>query len=998
MPGNVLRSVRRLQDLPVLAASLGYAPLWRELPAGCFRTVSAAAIVGRQGEFEWYGVAGPEGSAARVARRLASRGLPAAVFGLEPAGRLVVAAGEAPPLAISLDRPDPLDLARLTRCAARPGEQPLAALFRITEALAGQGVDERFFSAFRRTLTALMAALPARMPTTDRHAFALLQLTRILFLYFLEGKGWLGGPRFLREAVDRCLSERRSLQRDLLHPLFFGTLNRPFASRSRLARRFGNLPFLNGGLFEPHPLERRWRVSLPTPVLRDAFDTLFERFHFTLAPSGSAPGDLVAPDMLGRVFEGVMEPEERHASGSYYTPAALVEEIVGEALAAWLEHRAGIGEAEARRRLADPDLLTRKLLREARILDPAVGSGAFLLGALQLLAGPDRSPGIRRSARLRIILRDCLFGVDLNAAAVRLAELRLWLELIAADPGERPAQVSPLPNLDALVRQGDSLIDPSHGLPLPPPSRLRAAGLAGLRAQVVRASGEAKRGAVAALARAERELWEAALAGGLTVMEAELAELLLAGRSATLFGERRGLGRSERARLAELRRQRRRARQGLRVLARTGQVPWFHYPVHCADVLARGGFDLVLGNPPWVRAEALEPAVRAYLRERYRWFRPAGSHAGYRHLPDLAVAFLERALELTTPGGVVAFLIPAKLATTGYAAPARAEVTRTTTLLIAADLRTQPAAFAATVYPMVLMVRRTKPPEGHQVRLGLSADAARLSQSELGESPWVLADTPARAVLVRLARAWPTLGERFSCRLGVKTGRNEVFLDPPASVEPELVRWAVRGRDVAPFRVQRVRRLLWPCDDSGRPLTRLPSGAARYLAAHLGTLQQRADRTSGCPWALFRTRPAAARHRVVWSDVARQLTAAPLTGSLDRELIPLNTCYVLVTANAEAAFRLAAWLNSTWCRAAAQVVADPASGGFARFNARVVAALPCPPEVLTDSALLELGHAGVTRTPIQEALDDRCAELLGLEPGERVALAALARASSSARR
>ena len=99
-------------------------------------------------------------------------------------------------------------------------------------------------------------------------------------------------------------------------------MNRPAVERTRATRRFGRIPFLNGGLFEPHPLERRWRADIPNRVWREAFDSLFERFDFTADEAGR-PG-LVAPDMLGRVFEGVMEPGLRRRSGTFYTPAALV--------------------------------------------------------------------------------------------------------------------------------------------------------------------------------------------------------------------------------------------------------------------------------------------------------------------------------------------------------------------------------------------------------------------------------------------------------------------------------------------------------------------------------------------------------------------------------------------------------------------------------------------------------------------------------------------------
>ncbi|HTL06221.1 MAG TPA: hypothetical protein VL241_10765, partial [Gemmatimonadales bacterium] len=472
----------------------------------------------------------------------------------------------------------------------------------------------------------------------------------------------------------------------------------------------------------------------------------------------------------------------------------------------------------------------------------------------------------------------------------------------------------------------------------------------------------------------------------------ELGELLDAAREPTLFGEPRGLTAAERSRLTALRTAGRRAREQLRALRRAGELPWFHYPTHFADVFARGGFDLVVGNPPWVRAESLPVALRRYLVERFRWFRSGRTAArGYAHLPDLAVAFLERGLELAAPEGVVALLVPAKLATTGYAAAAREQLARRTTISLAADLAAEPEArFDATVYPMALVLRRAPPPASHTLRIGLASDAPRLPQRELDGAPWALVPAPAREVLRRLARDFPPLADGFACHLGVKTGLNRVFLDPPEAVEPELLRWAIRGRDVRPFRVRPVRRLLWPCEADGRPLAALPRHAARHLTAHAAELRRRADHQGGPCWRLFRTRPATAAYRVVWADVARRLEAAPLWQPEHRALIPLNTCYVLPAAGGALALRLAAWLNSTWCRALAAVSADPAAGGFARFNARAVGALPCPAALPDDPGLLELARAGCAGRLAQEALDDRCAELLGLAAGERAALAALA--------
>src|SRR4029077_5649402 len=136
---------------------------------------------------------------------------------------------------------------------------------------------------------------------------------------------------------------------------------------------------------------------------------------------------------LGRVFEGVMDPAERRTSGSYYTPAALVREIVRAGLASVLEHRFGLAPGAAERWIYGGDSPARRpALRRVAVLDPAVGSGAFLLGALEeltrLRCGAGEGP---TSAVRRDVLAGSLFGVDLKLTAVRLAELRLWLALIA---------------------------------------------------------------------------------------------------------------------------------------------------------------------------------------------------------------------------------------------------------------------------------------------------------------------------------------------------------------------------------------------------------------------------------------------------------------------------------------------------------------------------------------------------------------------------------------
>jgi Eco57I restriction-modification methylase len=993
---TLLPTIRSLHDLPRLVAALGHQSLWDEVPeesgSRAARKGPRVTVVGRTGELPWCAIesVSPNHDAGVLARRNSRRGRVSLVLALDPGkGQLAVAAGMGgfPVLDLDLARPTVESIASIERLAGVGDGGYLAFAARAAEALGAETVGRRFFQEFRATLDGMAAGFPGPMQADDRHGLALLQLTRVLFLYFIQSKGWLGGrDRFLAEEVDRCLERGRRIHRDLLRPLFFGTLNRPPTTRSRAAAAFGPVPFLNGGLFEPHPLERRFRSDIPNPLWRDAFDRLFERFHFTLTEGDGQGG--VAPDMLGRVFEGVMAPEARRASGTYYTPASLVGAVLDAALVALLAGRLKCSETEAERRLRDRDPQTTSDLSSIALLDPAVGSGAFLLGALDRLAGNEA--GAALSVRKRRVLQENLFGVDQSAAAVRLTELRLWLAVIADDPADRAELVDPLPNLDCLIRQGDSLFDPI-GMPFerPPRGARLATELSQLRKAVVVATGASKRALVRRLRSVEARALDQTLEAGERRVRAEVDDCLTRARGDDLFGQRRGLDRELRAQLGNLRNQLRSVRYARRKLRREGEVPWFHYQSHFADVFGRGGFDMVVGNPPWLRSEEIPERTRSRLAGRYRWWRAAGE--GYGNRPDLAVAFLERAFELAAPSGLVAMLIPAKIGSARYGAFARHALSSTTTIHVLADLTTDVrAGFDATVYPMAIIASKAAPLPQHRVRPTLApTHNTGVKQAGLvGGGPWILRDRLG-AVVAALERDYPELGQKFVCHLGLKTGANRVFLNPPDDLEPEVLRWAIRGRDLAPFRYNLRTRLLWTHDAQGSPRRALPARCAAYLLQHQDTLRARKDFTGGPLWVLFRARPAVTPYRVIWADVARQLTAVALTSAQDLQSIPLNSCYLATAETAALAERLTSWLNSTWLRAAARLRATPAAGGFARFNAQTVARLPLPVSVCADSELTRLARAARLGSTVQEELDNVAARHLNLSNAAQSALRAV---------
>jgi hypothetical protein len=992
---DVLARTEQIDDLRDLFRVLGYEAAWESVPPGpwlgedqCAAAgVSAVALVGKHGAFRVFGIAAadPERAARAGARRLAAsleRGLACAVGG---SPRQLACSAWRATLVVDIARPSAVAVATLARLAPQSDESALALALRVGDVLSSEGVTPRFFRAFRSTLDRLTDRLTTPRSRVDRHALALTALTRVLFLYFVQSKGWLNGdPRYVPRLLESALARRRHFHRSLLHALCFGALNRPPGVRSSAARALGRLPFLNGGLFEPTPLERQCGPAIwSNGDWRAAFDDLFERFHFSVREDDA--GELIAPDMLGRVFEGVMDPGDRRATGSYYTPAPLVRDVVRAGLEAALTSRYALSAGAAARWVYDgvapeapPDL------RGFTVLDPAAGSGAFLLGALDELAALRHARGEGpASAVKRDILANSLFGVDLTPTAVRLTELRLWLALVADDSAPLE-HVAPLPNLDGHVRQGDALLDPltlaaALGAGVLRVGRAEARHLAASRRRVFELNGSEKRAAEAALRRAEATLAGVLLGRGIETLEHNVADRLNAARDRDLFGRRRGLTAVQRAEFARVRSSLRDLRAAARRLDKSGQAPFFCFESHFADVMLRGGFDLVAGNPPWVRAERLAPRVRETLAARYRCWRSA-SPAGFAHAPDLAVAFTERAFELASPGGAVALLVPAKVVTSGYAESLRQRLAHGTRIERAAPLSEAAAqAFGAAVYPMALVAVRAEPAAAGQTgtTLGAKPHAATVPQTSLqAAGPWVLlpdADRVAR----RLRAGFPTIGDRWTVQLGVKTGADELFLISHAVPGS---RPAVRGRDIRKWRCEPRRYLLWTHGANGAPLRSLPAELSEHLDPHSDRLRRRADFRGGAPWQLFRTALASARHRVVWADVARRLDAA----MPDAEMVPLNTAYGLAARDEGDALALTALLNSTWLSALAVLRADPARGGYRRFNARVVRDLPVPPDgARAWSRLAERGRA-------RASSDDLVAEVFALDSADCRALARLA--------
>ena len=332
----------------------------------------------------------------------------------------------------------------------------------LNEAFDVEPVTKDFFAEYKRIFDNAMGTVTGfgDGDDEDKRVFVQTLFNRLMFVYFLSRKGWL---RFgnnadylnaLWQDYGKGLGDG-NFYRDRLRPLFFSGLNNPNSRdlTEGLRTVIGDVPFLNGGLFEETELDKRDGITVSNEAIRQVLTGLFDRFNFTVMES--TPFDIevaVDPEMLGKVFEELVTG--RHDSGAYYTPRPVVSFMCREALKGYLEGQDtgldaetvarfvdhhdtdGIGVAQARR-LAEA-------LAEVTVVDPACGSGAYLLGMMQeLIELQVRLFNVTQDAKslydlkLEIIQRN-LYGVDIDSFAVNIAMLRMWLSLAIDYEGDTP--------------------------------------------------------------------------------------------------------------------------------------------------------------------------------------------------------------------------------------------------------------------------------------------------------------------------------------------------------------------------------------------------------------------------------------------------------------------------------------------------------------------------------------------------------------------------------
>lgn len=368
--------------------------------------------------------------------------------------------------------------------------------------------------------------------------FAKKTLGQLVFLYFIQKKGWLGvdkdndwgygDKKFLRNIFEGKYGNYDNFFNDILEHLFYEALASDRGQAAWFDKLNCRIPFLNGGLFEPvNGYEyQKTDLTIDNNLFKEIFDT-FDLYNFTVKEDEPLEKEVaIDPEMLGKVFENLLPENIRKGNGAFYTPREIVHYMCQESLINYLYNKLNIKEVpltndereqqlkllktkkekeqlkptheiieeivskediehlikkggssysnktvkeEMPSKIVEYAKLLDNALAGIKVCDPAIGSGAFPVGmmneivraraALSTYVGqPERSIyNLKRNA-----IENSIYGVDIDAGAVDIAKLRFWLSLVVDE--EDVKNIKPLPNLDYKIMQGNSLITSYEGI------------------------------------------------------------------------------------------------------------------------------------------------------------------------------------------------------------------------------------------------------------------------------------------------------------------------------------------------------------------------------------------------------------------------------------------------------------------------------------------------------------------------------------------------------
>jgi hypothetical protein len=662
-------------------------------------------------------------------------------------------------------------------------------------------VSKSFFDEYKRVFEVMREAVKGfgtgEEEQDRRHLFTQRLFNRLMFLRFIQKKGWLtidGSTDYLAAlwaSHGRLKQDGKNFYADRLR-LLFAALNNERAGivlqggGGTVEATIGKVKYLNGGLFEESDEDKDSKVRIADSPFKEVFDKtngLFEAFNFTITES--TPLDIeiaVDPEMLGKIFEELVTG--RHDTGSYYTPKPIVSFMCREALKGYLETQAPDEQKAAIERFVDkhePDEIRNaeavlNALRRVTVCDPACGSGAYLLGMMhelldlrQCLFQTRQVDNKTMYQRKLDIIQTNIYGVDLAEFAVNIARLRLWLSLAVDFDGPAP---EPLPNLDYKIEIGDSICSPSPG-----------ALQMGIQQALVNDFLVVKKKYLVAHHADKQTLRNQ--------VEALRLEIIS-------FSNRDAKG--------------------------------FDWVIDFAEVFIDGGFDIVIANPPYVRMELFK-AIKPILRKNFRQV--------HSDRADLYCYFYARGQELLRRDGMLSFISPNKWLRAQYGAPLRGWLRDNVVIRNLTDFGDLPVFESVSAYPMIFNARKTSEAALQNFRFVkaqsldspypdvsalLHQEGRDIIDRDLDKSDWDI-DGARAQYRGGSASSYRPLGEIVAGQFlyGVKTGCNEAFVVDKATRTALIKADGAAASFIKPLFVGRTIRK-WIAEKTSEYLIYVPHG------------------------------------------------------------------------------------------------------------------------------------------------------------------------------